>query len=57
MIAYPQVVAGVQQPVPYGVGYHPAPAAGVEPLGHSDEVAHLHLFLDLQRPRLHDQPQ
>ena len=57
MIAYPQVVAGVQQPVPYGVGYHPAPAAGVEPLGHADEVAHLHLFLDLQRPRLHDQPQ
>ena len=38
MEAYPEVVAGVQKPVPDGVGRHPPPPGRIEPPGDADAV-------------------
>ena len=41
VLAEPEVIAGVEQPVSDGVGDHPASPLRVEPLGHRDNAVDL----------------
>ena len=57
VLAEPDVIAGMEEAVADGMGDHPASPLRVEPLGHGDNAVDLQLAEDLERPRVHLEPE